>query len=383
MPHRRPGFRGTHYGCQNRLVASAASDAELASYATMSPETKLAWKAYLNARSVKALSPDRLQDLPQPSASTDFSVSPWVFVAIAVIAVLVFFFGPQSNKVPPKGRVPRLSTWLERAPPRPPRVVRADGSPVPQTRDLSKLSFEPVTSVGGLWEVFGFTSKRLVEEVPSVVQTSALMADSFSRLALFPSVALEWNRYEGCAVDEVTLGPSSSTLSFGASSTDDAPTLVDRRRGNSELDIVSQCSELIDDFGLSVVARRPDEPIAGVAVLRVKRLPSECHVEEYEDGTNEVVCVVDYDAAYEAPGLEAVAYLEMIAVDKDWRGSGLANSLLEWVEEKGRTWGLSVMALHVHRDNWGALRFYERNGYESTSDWIGLGPDFFLLVKPL
>lgn len=336
----------------------------------------MAWMVYLQVRNMNGWSLAQLQD---SNHSYQLTLNPYALALIAIILILGLFFGPQSNKIPPRGRVPRLARWLEKAPVRP--RVAGPATAAPRARDLSTLHFEPVGSVNELWDVFTFTSTRLVEDVPSAVRTSGALADTFSRAALFPVVALEWKRYEGCAVDEVSLGPSSSSLSFAGDAVA-APPILTRRNGDSETDIVAQCSELIDEFGLSVVARLPGQPIAGVATLRVKRLPSECHVEEYEDGLNEVVCV-DYDAALDAPGLEAVAYLEIIAVAKDWRGSGLANRLLQWVEEKSRAWGLSIMALHVHRDNWAALKFYERNGYESTSDWLGLGPDFFLLLKPL
>lgn len=211
-------------------------------------------------------------------------------------------------------------------------------------------------------------------------------ASAFSRSAIFPVFALEYSRYEACAVEEVNLGPSSSSIGFATDSSGKGDPLLAERKGKNEVDLVRECQKMVEDYGLSVVARdgsSDPSPVVGVATMRVKRLPTDCHITEEDDGTKEVECMVDFDAAYSAPGLEAVAYLEMIAVSKDWRGSGLSNKLMDWIETKARTWGLNILALHVHRDNWAALRFYERNGFEASSDWLGMGPSFFLLVKPL
>lgn len=106
-----------------------------------------------------------------------------------------------------------------------------------------------------------------------------------------------------------------------------------------------------------------------------------CHLSD--DLEPSVLCTVDLDVVMEAGALEAVAYIESIAVARAWRGSGLASRLLNFMENKARAWGLRLLALHVHRDNWSALRFYEKKGFEVTSDWLGWGEKFFLLLKPL
>lgn len=356
------------------------------SYATLGPETKVALQAYLNARAVSNYSAQHpwpwLREENQP------------FIQAFLVALVIwglYALVSQRPATPPRGRVPRIGRWLEQqAPKRPPRAVASEVSaPVAAAARRGRLAavrLQPVGSLQELWEVYHFTSQRLVDEVPSMAKTSSFLQPAFSRSAIFPVFALEYSRYEACAVEEVNLGPSSSSIGFATDSSGKGDPLLAERKGKNEVDLVRECQKMVEDYGLSVVARdgsSDPSPVVGVATMRVKRLPTDCHITEEDDGTKEVECMVDFDAAYSAPGLEAVAYLEMIAVSKDWRGSGLSNKLMDWIETKARTWGLNILALHVHRDNWAALRFYERNGFEASSDWLGMGPSFFLLVKPL
>lgn len=78
-----------------------------------------------------------------------------------------------------------------------------------------------------------------------------------------------------------------------------------------------------------------------------------------------------------------VAYLEQFAVATEWRGSGLSARILHRAEDMARRWGLRILTLHVQRDDWGPLRFYQKHGFEITSDWMGRGPQRFLLMKLL
>jgi len=213
------------------------------------------------------------------------------------------------------------------------------------------------------------------------------------QLAAFPSVYADWGKYESCAVDEISLGPSDTTLG----PLDSAKLPPPAGGWRAEQEVVRACGEMVESYGLSLLLREGDVifeedkleergdagAVAGVATLRVKRLPQSCHLEEDEDGFPSVVCTVGVSDALEAPGLEAIAYVESIAVSQDWRGSGLANQFLDFLEAKAKTWNCSLMGLHVHRDNWPALRFYHKNGFEITSDWLGWGPSFWLLVKPV
>jgi len=236
-----------------------------------------------------------------------------------------------------------------------------------------------VESVGALWEAYAFATREIVEEVPSMLFEKNYIVSLVLRLSAFPSVYSNWEKYESCAVDEVSLGPSGTVL--GPLDLEGAAVPI--RDWRPEKELVLECGKMVDDYGLSLIARDGVAGIVGMATLRVKRLPEGCHVDWDGEEDPSVVCTVEIDAVYEAAGLEAVAYLESIAVARGWRGSGLAASLLAFVEEKARTWGLKLLALHVHRDNWSALRFYSRRGFEVTSDWLGWGSAFFLLLKPL
>ena len=43
-----------------------------------------------------------------------------------------------------------------------------------------------------------------------------------------------------------------------------------------------------------------------------------------------------------------------------WRGTGLAARLLGEAEIMARQWGLGLVTLHVQRDDWQPLRFYQK-----------------------
>ena len=56
-----------------------------------------------------------------------------------------------------------------------------------------------------------------------------------------------------------------------------------------------------------------------------------------------------------------------IAVDEAWRGHGVGTPLLQAAEEWARAHGAERMSLDVDAENAGALRLYERMGYETWS----------------
>jgi len=282
---------------------------------------------------------------------------------------------PPVNDTVPDGDMPSLEDFLARnAPPRPDPHKRTGGK-TPK-KPVEDLSFEPVTNTVQLWESYTFATAQLVEEVPSMLLDGNYWGSILLQIASFPDVYDKWQAYEQCVIDEVALGPDSST--FEKVKASDAVPLT----GNTK-DVVLECGKMYGDHGFSLIVRPPrGDSFAGSVNMIVKRLPEACHLEgDGEECT--VNCTVKWDDVEVAPGLEAVGYLEAIAVSRKWRGSGLADRMLKFVEGKARTWGLRVVALHVHRDNWGALRFYSKRGFEVTSDWMGWGDGFFLLLKPL
>ena len=57
-------------------------------------------------------------------------------------------------------------------------------------------------------------------------------------------------------------------------------------------------------------------------------------------------------------------YVESIAVDADIRGLGIGGKLMAEAETRARELGLPLLALDVIGDNHGAIRLYERLGYQ-------------------
>ena len=142
------------------------------------------------------------------------------------------------------------------------------------------------------------------------------------------------------------------------------------------------------------------EQLVGTLAVRVKWLPQGCHIreaghqldvfytnpsphQELQDEGKRVVRTVPYAEVNASLGLEPVAYLEQFAVAEEFRGTGLSLRMLRYAEDLARAWGLKILTLHVQRDDWQPLRFYQKNGFEITSDWMGRGPQRFLLIKPL
>jgi ribosomal protein S18 acetylase RimI-like enzyme len=80
-------------------------------------------------------------------------------------------------------------------------------------------------------------------------------------------------------------------------------------------------------------------------------------------------------------------YLLAVAVDGQYRGSGIGSTLLDYSEETARAAGCARIVLDVAGKNAGARQLYERRGMEveATSPSILLVPNTraYRMVKPL
>ncbi|HEV2757022.1 MAG TPA: GNAT family N-acetyltransferase [Actinomycetota bacterium] len=65
--------------------------------------------------------------------------------------------------------------------------------------------------------------------------------------------------------------------------------------------------------------------------------------------------------------------VDLLSVEEEHRGSGIGERMMEAVEERAQQSGAAGVRLAVSLGNDGALRFYERLGYERSS--IRLGKD--------
>ena len=65
--------------------------------------------------------------------------------------------------------------------------------------------------------------------------------------------------------------------------------------------------------------------------------------------------------------------VDLLSVDEERRGGGLGAAVMDAVEERARAAGAAGVRLAVSLGNDGAMRFYERLGYERSS--IRLGKD--------
>ena len=66
-------------------------------------------------------------------------------------------------------------------------------------------------------------------------------------------------------------------------------------------------------------------------------------------------------------------YLVTLDVAPEWRRRGLATRLMTDTESQARAAGAIGMGLHVYKGNSGAIRFYERLGYNR----VGLDEGFY------
>jgi len=358
------------------------------------------------------------------AASSELPVSDVMFYGSVVvifslglaIGLLVKATNPP-NDTPPRGDMPRLAAWLAvQAPPQPKRATSSKAC-------TEKLKLEPATSMWDLWQLFSFTSTRIIEEVPSMMFEKNFWLSFALQVSAFPRTYWDWEKYEACSVEEILLGPEKTVVGpipdAVVSWSANVPRAVanewstqrerrderERIENERERQVVEECGRMVSNYGLAVIAREPRDDgqngaILAGATVRVKRLPQGCHIDEEcyideeslrADSTSSagaqtrpaVICTVNLAAVSRSSALEAVAYMDTLAVAREQCGKGIAGQLLTFAEDKARLWGLRLLALHVHRDNWSALQFYERRGFEVTSDWMGWGSTYFLLLKPL
>lgn len=62
-----------------------------------------------------------------------------------------------------------------------------------------------------------------------------------------------------------------------------------------------------------------------------------------------------------------------VAVAEDYRGQGIATSLMEYALEQGEAEGILDFTLEVRAGNEPAIRVYEKNGFEG----VGIRPGFY------
>ena len=63
--------------------------------------------------------------------------------------------------------------------------------------------------------------------------------------------------------------------------------------------------------------------------------------------------------------------VDSLAVDPASRGRGIGTALMERAEERARSMGKATVSLGVIGENVGAIRLYERLGFERTRTWRG------------
>jgi len=103
----------------------------------------------------------------------------------------------------------------------------------------------------------------------------------------------------------------------------------------------------------------------------------------------EAICVVAESngalAGFCIAHLEANwAYIVTLDVAPEWRRRGVAARLMQQAEAQAREAGAQGMALHVYNGNSGAIRFYERMGYNRlgiTEGFYGRGLDALVYRK--
>jgi ribosomal-protein-alanine N-acetyltransferase len=65
--------------------------------------------------------------------------------------------------------------------------------------------------------------------------------------------------------------------------------------------------------------------------------------------------------------LETELHLLNLAIDPAWRGRGFGNRLLQWILAGGKKERASNVYLEVRLSNHGAIRLYEKNGFQRFS----------------
>lgn len=61
---------------------------------------------------------------------------------------------------------------------------------------------------------------------------------------------------------------------------------------------------------------------------------------------------------------QIVAYIEEVAVAREFRGRGVGRQLMDWVREWAQIRGADAIELDVWEQNKGAINFYEKLGYK-------------------
>ena len=61
--------------------------------------------------------------------------------------------------------------------------------------------------------------------------------------------------------------------------------------------------------------------------------------------------------------VQAIAYLQRVAVEPRWQGHGMGRSLVRVVARKARASGAKVLLLNTQTDNDSAIRLYEDEGF--------------------
>lgn len=96
-------------------------------------------------------------------------------------------------------------------------------------------------------------------------------------------------------------------------------------------------------------------------------------VEEMDGRDSDAVHYVVYDSrtgdpvgtARLRPPQDGIAKPERVAVRQSYRGEGLGHGLMDCIEKEARDQGCSLSRLHAQTS---VIEFYERRGYEVTSD---------------
>jgi len=112
----------------------------------------------------------------------------------------------------------------------------------------------------------------------------------------------------------------------------------------------------IDDLAAKFRAEIADRvPCAPGAALRV--------ASAYDGDALVGMAYVTFDATVPIPFI----MLEDIVVDQDKRGSGIGQSILDWVFAQARQEGIKRAFLESGKDNHDAHHFFERNGFHQVS----------------
>jgi len=83
---------------------------------------------------------------------------------------------------------------------------------------------------------------------------------------------------------------------------------------------------------------------------------------------------------------EEHGHISGIAVDKEYRRSGVGKGLIKALEHEFLTDAFETITLEVRKSNWDAIRFYETQGYKrlyTVRGYYADGEDAFMYVKEI